>query len=269
MTIDEFFEKFQYATGEFPFEERKWEIPPSKERKPYLFAQFHQLPTGVQEGTTDPPYYTPIKAVARLTFPAEGESCFILSNLEWGKKLGLSPEDTLNILYAQEGVLDTHQRQVIRDVLDRMIIDSYEGAYEHVPCWRLGIWSSGSSSEPNRVMTLSQFYRKFEELAKKVRWERVPWPSSFAQGDCWQLLTRKQEGKYFLDDPITLVAREVLSWDEQDDLEFSSLLTWARCLGLEYGYAQNLVDAVRGMLSVESAKKIRQKLDQIIERSAP
>ena len=267
MPTDEFFGKFLYATGEFSFEERKWEIPPSKERKPYLFAQFHQLPTGVQEGTTDPPYYTPIRAVARLTFPAEGESCFILSDKEWGKKLGLSEEDTLDLVCAQEGVLDTFRRQVIRDALDGMIVNSYGGAYEHVPCWRPGIRQLGCSPEPNRVITLSQFYRKFEEVAKKVKWELVPWPSPFAQGDCWQLLTRKQEGKHFLDDPITLVVREVLGWDEQDDLEFSTIFTWARCLGLPYEYAFSLVDAVRGMLSVPPAKKIRQKLDQIIERS--
>ena len=266
MTLDKFLEIFGDAVEQYSFEAQKWAISSTEERKPPLFAQHQDLPTGLREEGEYP--FTPMRVVERMIYHPRDRGFIDLQG--WMKLLGLSQEDAEDILHAQEGILDTPRRREIRQRLDQFIIDSYEGSYDHVPSVREGVDRTiVYRVKPTRAMFLDQFYEKFKELAGEHEWERVPWPSKHKGIPGTHLFTKLAKGAHFVEDPLTLVARSELTWDQEESLHYSPPIEWASAIGLSWGSSWDLVRAIRGdMFSLECGW-VRQRLERIIDQWEP
>ena len=167
VNLSEFYTIFSDATEEYLFEQVRWPFPPYEERKPPLFAQFHSLPTGLKESAEYP--FSPVSAVYRMISPTREVGW--VSTRTWVHMLELSESDTVDLLHAQEGLLDTPRRREIRERLEEIIGDP-------VPSWRSGCGNLVLYKEkPTKPIFLETFYEKFTACVEDCVWTYVPWPS--------------------------------------------------------------------------------------------
>ena len=262
VNLSEFYTVFSDATEEYCFEQVRWPFPPYEDRKPPLFAQFHSLPTGLKESAEYP--FSPVFAVYRMISPTREVGW--VSTRTWVHMLELSESDTVDLLHAQEGLLDTPRRREIREHLEELIGDP-------VPSWRSGCGNLVLYKEkPPKPIFLEAFYDKFQELAGDCEWTYVPWPSKYCKtlkyprGPMTSILS-VEVGAQKHEDPLTLVTKYELDEEELFDIEFASPLDWARAIGLPHHEAWSLVNALRGDLLTPECEAIRQRLDQIIHDS--
>ena len=262
MNLGRFYEIFSDATEEYCFEQVRWPFSPYEERKPPLFAQFHSLPTGLKESAEYP--FSPVFAVYRMISPTREVGW--VSMRTWAHMLQLSDGDTLDLLHAQEGILNTPRRREIRERLEYLIGDP-------VPSWRAACGNLVLYKEkPPKPIFLETFYEKFQACVEDCVWSYVPWPSKhcrtikYPRGPMTTILS-VEVGDQKHEDPLTLVTKYELDEEELFDIEFASPLDWARAIGLPHHESWSLVNALRGDLLTPECEAIRKRLDQIISNS--
>ena len=251
MTLDKFYEIFADAKREYPFEQVRWPFPSTEDRRPPLFAQFHSLPTGQREDAEFP--FSPVSAVWRMIWP-DREVGWVNAK-EWSQKLHLPLDDVLDLLHAQEGVLDTPRRREIRDRLEEIIGTP-------VSCFRKGVPTEILyRPEPPEKIDIAQFLERFKACAGEYEWMRPPWPSKHHPEPRTCILSATRNDNCYREDPLTFTARHEL--DEEALLELESMppLEWALAMGLPYWQSWALVNAIRGHLFPRKLYDVRDRLD--------
>ena len=119
MTIDEFYQLLGQEISHYNF---KLDISFSEcapGHHPLLRAETYIDEKGEHHAFEDD--FCPLSAVVRRHLPRLKEESLIDHSLqEWGEELGLSKEDTTDLIHAQDGVLNTPRRQEIRHRLDKI-----------------------------------------------------------------------------------------------------------------------------------------------------
>ena len=132
MTLEEFFLRFEALQDTYRWTQRNYPVPEGGDDPAIYSSRLYGVHKEFGSDDLDiQDFYMPLSAVFKENIPFEWRDKKENWDKDWAKELGLSEEDAKDILYAQEGQMDTPRRKYIREALDEIIIRGYGSDYNY------------------------------------------------------------------------------------------------------------------------------------------